>query len=148
MFAGIRPKAVLFGILADIGATFIAMMVLTTFLGTQVGGENLSQEEVMQLIERALQEPPYLLLGGLLGLLATVLGGYVAARTAEVAPLLNAACVGVFDVVLGIFLIGGSPLWFGVIALLLTLPAAIAGGVIARRTTAQSSSQGTSGSQR
>ncbi|MDX1487438.1 MAG: hypothetical protein R3268_04505 [Acidiferrobacterales bacterium] len=134
MFEGFRPKAVLFGILADIGTTFIAMMVVTTFLGTQVGDGTLSQEELMQRIERALQEPPYLLLGGLLGLLATVLGGYVAARTAEVAPLLNAACVGVFDVVLGIFFIGRSPLWFSIVGLLLTLPAAIAGGVLFRRT--------------
>jgi hypothetical protein len=140
MFQGIRPKAVLFGILADIGATFIAMMVLTTFLGTQVGGEGLSQEEAMQLIERTLKEPPYLLLGGLLGLLATVLGGYVAARTAEVAPLLNAACVGVFDIVLGIFFIGESPLWFSLIGLLLTMPAAVAGGVLCRRTLPQRSS--------
>jgi hypothetical protein len=134
MFEGVRPKAVLFGILADIGATFIAMMLLTTFLGTQVGDGTLSREEVMQIVERAMREPPYLLLGGLLGLLATVLGGYVAARTAEVAPLLNAACVGVFDVVLGIFFIGGPPLWFSIIGLLLTLPAAIAGGVLCRRT--------------
>ena len=134
MFEGVRPRAVLFGIVADIGATFIAMMLLTSFLGMQVGSENLSQAELMQLIEEALQQPPYLLVGGILGLLATALGGYVAARTAEVAPLLNAACVGLFDVVLGIFLIGGSPLWFSVIGLLLTLPAAIAGGVLFRRT--------------
>ena len=134
MFEGVRPKAVLFGIVADIGATFIAMMLITNFIGMQLGSENLSQAELMQLIEEALQQPPYLLVGGILGLLATALGGYVAARTAEVAPLLNAACVGLFDVVLGIFLIGGSPLWFSVIGLLLTLPAAIAGGVLFRRT--------------
>ncbi len=134
MFEGVRPKAVLFGIVADIGATFIAMMLITNFIGMQLGSENLSQAELMQLIEEALQQPPYLLVGGILGLLATALGGYVAARAAEVAPLLNAACVGLFDVVLGLFLIGSSPLWFSVIGLLLTLPAAIAGGVLFRRT--------------
>ncbi len=110
------------------------MMLITNFIGMQLGSENLSQAELMQLIEEALQQPPYLLVGGILGLLATALGGYVAARAAEVAPLLNAACVGLFDVVLGLFLIGSSPLWFSVIGLLLTLPAAIAGGVLFRRT--------------
>lgn len=134
MFEGIRPKAVAFGILTDIGATFIAMMLLTSFLGAQAGTENLSNEEAMQIIERTMRQPSYLLIGGALGLLATVLGGYVAARTAEVAPLLNAACVGVFGVIFGLVFIGGSPLWFSLIGMLLTLPAAIAGGVLWRRT--------------
>ncbi|MFQ5938004.1 MAG: hypothetical protein ACE5LB_16510 [Acidiferrobacterales bacterium] len=133
MFSGIRPNAVLLGIVADLGATFLAMMALTAFLGAQAGVENLPKEEAMQLIEKTLREPPYLLLGGVLGLLATVLGGYVAARVADVAPLLNAACVGVFGVVLGILFIGQSPLWFSLLGILLTPPAAIVGGVLWRR---------------
>ena len=132
MFRGIDVKAVILGIAADLAATFVAMMAVMTFLGIGAGGEDLPEEEARQLIESTFQEPRYLLLGGLLGLLGTMIGGYVAAKFADAAPLLNAACVGLFGVVLGIFVIGESPLWFGVIGILLTLPAAVAGGVLWR----------------
>ncbi len=132
MFRGIDVKAVILGIAADLAATFATMMAVMTLLGIGAGAEVLSEEESRRLIESTFQEPRYLLLGGLLGLLGTVIGGYVAAKFADAAPLLNAACVGLFGVVLGIFLIGESPLWFGVIGILLTLPAAVAGGVLWR----------------
>ncbi len=132
MFRGIHIKAVILGIAADLAATIAAMMAVMTSLGIGAGAEVLSEEESRRLIESTFQEPRYLLLGGLLGLLGTMIGGYVAAKLADAAPLLNAACVGLFGVVLGIFLIGESPLWFGVIGILLTLPAAVAGGVLWR----------------
>jgi drug/metabolite transporter (DMT)-like permease len=132
MFRGIDVKAVILGIGADLAATFVGMMAIMTFLGIGAGGEDLPEEEVRQLIERAFQEPRYLLLGGLLGLLGTMIGGYVAAKFADAAPLLNAACVGLFGVVLGIIFIGESPIWFSIIGILLTLPAAVAGGVLWR----------------
>lgn len=131
MFSGIRPKAVLIGIVADIGATYIVMAILMVSIGA--GARDLSEEEARQLIESTFQQAPYLLLSGVLGLLATALGGFVAAKVAAVAPLLNAACVGLFDLILGILLIGDAPLWFSVIALFLTLPAAIMGGILWRR---------------
>ena len=108
------------------------MMAVMTFLGLGEGVKDLPEEEARQLIETTFREPKYLLLGGSLGLLGTVVGGYVAAKFADAAPLLNAACVGLFGVVLGIFIIGESPLWFAVIGILLTLPAAIAGGILWR----------------
>lgn len=132
MFRGIHVKAVILGIAADLAATFAAMMAVMTLLGIGAGAAVLSEEEARRLIESTFQESRYLLLGGLFGLLGTMIGGYVAAKFADAAPLLNAACVGLFGVVLGIFLIGESPLWFGVIGILLTLPAAIAGGVLWR----------------
>jgi hypothetical protein len=131
MFSGIRPKAILVGIVTDIGATYLAMAILMVSLGA--GTRDLSEEDARQLIESTFQQPAYLLLSGVLGLLATALGGYVAAKVASVAPLLNAACVGLFDIILGILLIGDAPLWFSIIALLLTLPAAIMGGMLWRR---------------
>lgn len=132
MFTGVHVKAVILGIAADLAATFAAMMAVMTLLGIGAGAEVLSEEEARRLIESTFQESRYLLLGGLFGLLGTMIGGYVAAKFADAAPLLNAACVGLFGVVLGIFLIGESPLWFGVIGILLTLPAAVAGGVLWR----------------
>ncbi len=133
MFAGIRPQAVLWGMIADLGATAIAMAMLGSLLGIPGGIENLSEEGRRQALLNTLQEPRYLLFGGLLGLSATVFGGYVAARVAQVAPLLNAACVGLLSVLVGLFSIGSSPLWFSFIGIVLTPPAAIAGGVLWRR---------------
>lgn len=132
MFKGIDVKAVILGIAADLGVTFVAMMVVMTFLGIDTGLEDLPEEEARQLIENTFQEPRYLLLGGLLGLFGTMCGGYVAAKFADAAPLLNAACVGLFGVALGLLFIGDTPLWFGAIGILLTLPAAIAGGALWR----------------
>ncbi len=132
MFRGIDVKAVILGIAADLGFTFVAMMAIMSFLGIGATIEDLPEDEARQLIENTFQEPKYLLLGGLLGLFGTVVGGYVAAKFADAAPLLNAACVGLFGVVLGLLFIGGTPLWFGVIGILLTLPAAIAGGILWR----------------
>lgn len=132
MFRGIDVKAIILGIAADLGFTFVAMMAIMTFFGIGVGIEDLPEDEARQFIENTFQEPKYLLLGGLLGLFGTVVGGYVAAKFADAAPLLNAACVGLFGVVLGLLFIGGTPLWFGVIGILLTLPAAIAGGILWR----------------
>jgi len=132
MFRGIDVKAVFLGVAADFTATFVAMMAVMTFLGIGAGAPDLPEEEARQLIVSTFQEPRYLLLSGLLGLLGTMTGGYVAAKFADAAPLLNAFCVGLFGVVLGIFLIGESPLWFGVIGILLTLPAAVAGGIVWR----------------
>jgi hypothetical protein len=136
MFSGIRPKAVLWGIVTDLGVTFLAIMVLTALLGVGAGRENLSEEEARQLLESTFQQPGYMLLGSALGLLATTLGGYVAAKLAGVAPLLNAACVGLFGVILGLLSIGHSPLWFALLSIVLTPPAAIAGGVLWRRSSA------------
>lgn len=133
MFEGIRPQAVLWGMIADLGATAIAMAMLGSLLGVPGGMENLSEEERRQALLNAFQEPRYLLFGGLLGLSATVFGGYVAARMAQVAPLLNAACVGLLSVLVGLFSIGSSPFWFSFFGIVLTPPAAIAGGVLWRR---------------
>ena len=132
MFRGIDVKAVILGIAADLGFTFVAMMTIMTFLGIGAGIEDLPEDEARELIENTFGEPKYLLLGGLLGLFGTAVGGYVAAKFAGAAPLLNATCVGLFGVVLGFLFIGDTPLWFGVIGILLTLPAAIAGGVFWR----------------
>jgi hypothetical protein len=140
VFEGVRPKAVMVGIVTDLGATFVAMMLLTSLFGSRAGVDSISNEEARQLVNRAMQDPAYLLLGGMLGLAATTLGGYVAARVAEVAPLLNAACVGLFDLALGIVTINQSPLWYSLAGILLTLPAAITGGVLWRRAVQGSSS--------
>jgi len=82
MFRGIDVKAVVLGIAADLAATFVATMAVMTFLGIGAGVKDLPEEEARQLIESTFQEPKYLLLGGLLGLLGTVVGGYVAAKFA------------------------------------------------------------------
>ncbi len=133
MFEGIRPQAVLWGIIADLGATAVAMALLGNMLGVPSGIENLSEEERRQVLLETFKEPRYLLFGGLLGLSATVFGGYVAARVAQVAPLLNAACVGLLSVLVGLFSIGSAPLWFSIFGIVLTPPAAVAGGVLWRR---------------
>ncbi len=137
MFRGIRIQAVALGVVTDLGATLASGIALMIVLRMGAGMENVPEEEARQFIENAFQEPSYLLTGGVLGLLATILGGYVAARAADVAPLLNAACVGLFSVILGLLFIGESPFWLGLIGILLTLPAAIAGGLLWRRSSSR-----------
>ncbi|WP_332776379.1 hypothetical protein [Polaromonas sp.] len=75
---------------------------------------------------------PYLTGSVIIGLLITVLGGYLAARIAKREAYLNSGMLGVVGVVIGLFLAEGLPLWFNAVAFLLTIPAALLGGHLAK----------------
>jgi hypothetical protein len=83
-------------------------------------------------LESTIQSAGYVTASLILGLVATALGGYVAARKSPRAELTNALAVGIVMVLLGILLLVliriPLDLW-GTLGLVLTIPAALAGGL-------------------
>ena len=75
-----------------------------------------------------------LLLGLVIGLSFTVLGGFFAGKMAGRAEVLHGALVAVAGMVLTlIFREAGSPLWFDIAGLAGMLPAGMAGGYLAQK---------------
>lgn len=73
-------------------------------------------------------QPAYLAMTFVLGTLTTAVGGGVCARLAPTLPYWNAAAFGVLSVVVGLLLSDlTQPLWFTVMAILVTIPAAVYG---------------------
>ncbi len=129
---GIRLKAVVWGFAAAFGAAFAAVTALVFFLALPEMTENMSPEGFQQLFDPFMRDPRFLRIAGIVDFLASALGGYVAARLAKPAPLVNAGCVGVVGIILDVFL--GNELvlqQFGPISTILTLPAALLGGFLA-----------------
>ena len=73
-------KAVTFGVLADIGATFLVSVLLYMMLGSMLVSRGASPDD---LDANLMSSQVYLMLSAAVGLGCTGLGGYVAARVAN-----------------------------------------------------------------
>ncbi|HEY6010490.1 MAG TPA: hypothetical protein VIX18_03385 [Nitrospirota bacterium] len=125
-FSDIKLKAVIVGVIVDNAGTLLIM----TFLAATLVSTGLSQDEVM----RRLKSTNGLLLGLIIGLSFTVLGGFFAGRMAGRAERLHGALVAVIGIILAVvFRESGSPLWFDVVVIAAMLPAGMAGGYLAQK---------------
>jgi len=119
------PRAILYGVAANIGASILGSNVLVAVFLRRHPGEVAGPEGLREFL---LADPTFLAASFALGLFCTGLGGYVAARLAPYSKLANAACTGLVDAGLGILLGGGVPAWLRAAGLLVAVPAAIYGG--------------------
>lgn len=122
-------KAVALGFLADTVAT----MALAALLVTGLASAGITESD----IQDRLKSPSGLLLSLIIGLGCTVLGGYVAGRTAKREELRHGTLVAAAGLVLGLALReSGDPLWYELTAYLCIIPAGMLGGYLAaeRRT--------------
>ncbi len=124
--ANIKIKAVLVGAVADnVGTLFLMTLLASALVST-----GLSETEVMIRIKST----SGLLLGLIIGLGCTVLGGYIAGRMAGREEILHGVAVAVIGMIMAsIFREGGTPLWFEIIGFIGMLPAGIGGGYLAQR---------------
>lgn len=132
----LNVRAVLIGSLVDIGGTFLVGSLLIAAVATATGAT--TPED----LARTLDGSPTLQLATLaVGLLMTLLGAYVAARLAPEAERLHAFAVGVISTLIGFSSVfaspESSPFWAQAAGLILTVPAAFAGGEIRRVTARQ-----------
>lgn len=128
----ISIRAVILATLAVLGVDILSGMVLTQVFGGPGFDSNLSQDEIRRAYEVLMQDVRYLTLGMILGTASTVLGGYLAARLARSMPYFNALAFGVLGMLISMIGTGDLPMWFKILGLILSLPAAVLGGHIAK----------------
>ena len=124
-------KAVALGVAVDIGgsvATGFAFVFVFSFFAF-AAGYSLDQVE-------ALFQEDARVVGVSLGIAFafTALGGFVAGRIAREAEFLHGTLVGLVSLLLYLALPSSEVLWYEVAASLGTIPAAMAGGLLAMRT--------------
>jgi hypothetical protein len=124
-FSDIKFKAVIVGAIVDNGGTLLFMTILASALVST----GLSADEVMS----RMKSTSGLLLGLIIGLGFTVLGGYFAGRLAGRAEVLNGALVAVVGMIISLIFQEGSPVWFDMAGFAGMLPAGIAGGYLAQK---------------
>ncbi len=75
-------KAILYGVLVDIGGSILAGLVLATVYAFVLAGSGMPQEEMLQAISEPEPASWYSIAGFVIGCGASFLGGYVCARVA------------------------------------------------------------------
>jgi hypothetical protein len=124
----LKFKAIIFGFLVDTIGTLAIAAVLVNTLALR----GLPEAE----ITTRMHSFSGLLLMLILGLGFTVVGGYVAGRTAGQAEILHGAVIAGIGLVLGLFLRDpGLPLWYDAASFAAMIPAGVAGGYLARGNT-------------
>jgi len=125
------------GIIVGTLVTLLLDIVGGIALMFALGGASLFElpaEEQSAGIDAFSLSTPYLTIGMVIGLLTTVFGGYLAARIAKREAYLNSGLLGAVGIVIGLAFASGFPVWFNAVAFLLTVPAALLGGHLAKRT--------------
>jgi hypothetical protein len=121
----LRFKAILWGVLVDIIGTMTVAMALV--LALAVSG--IPEAEITARIHGY----SGLMLMMILGLGFTLIGGYVAGRTAGESEILHGAIVAGIGLVLGLFFREpGLPLWYELVSFAAVIPLGMVGGYIAR----------------
>jgi hypothetical protein len=128
----ISIKAVLLATLAVMGVDIISGMML---LGIYAPGlsSSMTEQQLQVALMRLMQNHQYVTVSLILGAASTVLGGYLAARLAGIVPYFNALAFGAVAVAIGALFSGDLPTWYRVIAIGITIPAALLGAHLAKR---------------
>jgi hypothetical protein len=134
---GLNWRAIALGALVDVTISFVAVVPMGLWFA---GADAFSDEDASaRAIEAVSASPEFLLASLLVGLGATAYGGYFAARRAGVSHLRHGGWVAVVSATIGFLslLLPGAntgpqpPAWYGVLGLVLMIPAGVLGGFIA-----------------
>lgn len=106
---GSPVKAVLFGVLADIGSTLVAGLMIGVVYGIILASAGVPMEQ----LEQAMQYSPIGLISLLVGLLCSVLGGYVCARIANHNEYRLAAITGFISMMIGLLFFADDSIKLG-----------------------------------
>ncbi|MCX6908624.1 MAG: hypothetical protein NTY01_11345 [Verrucomicrobia bacterium] len=126
---GIRIKAIVLGVLADIGVSLVVGITYGIGLTVCMFIKGIRPEE----IGTHLSGPMILIPSLLIGFGATLLGGFVAGRVAKHSEILHGAIVGALGIPLCFLDFGSFPLWFTVVSCVGLAPAGMMGGYLARQ---------------
>lgn len=137
VFDGLRPGAILIGIVVDNLATFAASVMLVSFFAAGLADEH-SGELPEGALESLLASPEFLLASLAVGLLCTVFAAYVGARRAACFFVRHGVWIAIGSAIsaLVLFAIAGPqgprpPLWVDLVGFTLMIPAGALGGLLA-----------------
>ena len=136
-FEGLRPGAIMLGVIVDNLATFVAGSLLVSLFAAELAREH-GGELPEEALEPLLASPAFLVASLIVGLLCTGFGAYVGARQAASFCVRHGAWIAVGSAIVGIVLYGTSgqqgpspPLWFDLAGFSLMIPAGALGGLVA-----------------
>ena len=136
VFEGLRPRAILLGAIVDHFATIVSGLLLVAFF--QAGGDPQDSRDPAEGLEALAGSAEFLLASLVVGVLCTVLGGYMGARRAGCLFVRHGAWVAVVSALVGLLLYAAAgqehtnPLWFDLLGFSLLIPAGATGGLLAR----------------
>ena len=131
---GSPVKAVIYGVLVDVGGSIAAGLVMVFVYSLVLAASGASVEEIQSAMNDASPMSWFSILGFLVGCAASLLGGYVCARVAGAAEMkwvsIVAAVSGVVSVLMGM---NGYALEWNALLALLGMAAVFAGGSLGAR---------------
>jgi hypothetical protein len=130
---GINLRAIILASLAVFGVDLVSSFLLISLFGGPAFDSSRTDAQIRAAMQVLLQDSRYLTSALILGTASTVLGGFLAARLARVLPYFNALAFGLVGLALSALAVDDQPTWFKVIGFTLTLPAALLGGHLAKR---------------
>jgi hypothetical protein len=130
---GLSLKAVLLATLAVFGVDIVSGIVLAAIFDAPALTTDMTDEQRSAAVAALIEDRGYLTGVLILGTASTVLGGYLTARLAGGLPYFNALAFGALGVLLGALTSAGLPVWFRVLGLGSTIPAALVGAYLWKR---------------
>lgn len=138
VFEGLRPGAILVGVLVDNLATFLTGPLLIALFASELTPEP-GGELPEEALEPLLRSPEFLLASLVVGLLCTVFGAYVGARRAGCFCIRHGAWIAVGSALSSLLIYAAAgpqdprpPLWFDLVGFSLMIPAGALGGLLAQ----------------
>jgi hypothetical protein len=129
---GISFKAVILATVAMFALDILVGSVLAGVFGEGLRPD-MTEQEMEAVFAGLVKNGAYLFWGAVLGTLTTVIGGFIAARTARIVPYKNAFAFGLLGILICSFMADGLPLWYNVLGIVTALPAALFGAYIFKR---------------
>lgn len=130
-----QVSAVVLGLALTIGGSLLVGGCIGIVLAAAVFGAGTPPDRLQAAILELTASTPLLLLFLAVGALFSGLGGYVAARVGNAAPLTHAGVMALAAIGLGVLFSdhGAGPRWFAALDCTLTLAGALAGGALVAR---------------
>jgi hypothetical protein len=137
VFDGLRPAAILLGVVIDNLATFVSGSLLVSLFAAGVARQH-GGELPDDALEPLLASNAFLLASLTVGLLCTAFGAFVGARRAACFCVRHGAWIAVGSAIVGVVFYATSgqgasrpPLWFDLVGFSLMIPAGALGGLLA-----------------
>lgn len=133
MMNRISVQAVIIAFVAEILADLVLSSLVVAAFAQGSVTQSTTGEELRATTEAIASSTQFLMTWFVVGTGTTVGGVYLAARLAKTFPYFNGLAIGILGLALSVFFWGDGPLWFNLLGLVTTLPAAIYGAHLAKR---------------